>query len=121
MKTALISLKVCMVLMVCLFIWGLYVTLKDDVKEWCKKKYDAHKEKREIVKKAKTSQSVKNPYIEKFYEARSRGDSLAMEHALLECRNNCKQANGYCLTEIFCPECPFGDMPVMSGRQGMSL
>ena len=31
--------------------------------------------------------------------------------------NSCPVANTNCLREVFCPECPFGWLPVVGGRQ----
>jgi len=31
--------------------------------------------------------------------------------------DSCPVANTHCLHELFCPECPFGWLPVIGGRQ----
>lgn len=54
-----------------------------------------------------------------YYTALKNKDPEAMEYALLKVKKNCSQSNTNCLTEVFCPECPFGGLPVMSGRSGM--
>lgn len=46
-------------------------------------------------------------------------DRDGMLAALEECKANCSGANSWCLTEMFCPECPIAGMPVQSGRAGM--
>lgn len=58
-------------------------------------------------------------YLYEFEQTRINKDPDTMEWALREAKNHCKQANSLCLDEIFCPECPFGGLTVVSGRAGL--
>lgn len=58
-------------------------------------------------------------YLHEFEQAKANKDLDAMERALVGAKNHCRNANSYCLDEVFCPECPFGGLPVQSGRSGL--
>lgn len=81
------------------------------------------KKKEVVVKKPskakKVDRSYGNPYLKKYYRALEKKDRDGMLAALEECKANCSGVNSWCLTEMFCPECPIAGMPVQSGRAGM--
>lgn len=59
--------------------------------------------------------------LQEYYDALERGDRKGMEVALIKNANTCPSRNGYCLTEVFCPDCPLanGGLSVQSARYGM--
>ena len=46
--------------------------------------------------------------------AKDMGDSVEMCRLLREYRKNCPHANSYCLSEVYCPECPYCELDVRS-------
>lgn len=56
-----------------------------------------------------------NP-MQGYFDALNRGDEEEMKRQLYAYANNCPNRNSNCLSEVFCPECPFGGLDVTSGR-----
>ncbi len=90
-------------------------------KNYHKELYNQPEKPKKLVKKEPkpVDRSFGNPYLKRYYDALDAGDKEGMMQALLDCKANCSAANSWCLTEMFCPECPFCGLPVMSGRQGL--
>lgn len=59
--------------------------------------------------------------LQEYYDALERGDRKGMEAALIKNADTCPSRNGYCLTDVFCPDCPLanGGLSVQSAQYGM--
>lgn len=54
-----------------------------------------------------------------FHKAITDGDAAKAEKELRCFAENCTSRNSYCLSELFCPECPLsGEMPVQNYKYG---
>ena len=51
--------------------------------------------------------SPSKDFMRRWNLARDMGDAVGMNKLMYEYRAKCPQANSYCLTEVFCPECPY--------------
>lgn len=71
--------------------------------------------------KQKKPERRTNPNLEKYYQAIEDNDEEAAYNALIANAKSCRCRNSYCLTEVFCPECPLekGGIYVQSGRNGV--
>lgn len=72
-----------------------------------------------IKPKEKKPERRTNPNLEKYYQAIEDNDGEAAYNALIANAKSCRCKNSYCLTEVFCPECPLekGGIYVQSYRQ----
>lgn len=60
-------------------------------------------------------------FMQRWNLARDMGDAVEMGKLLQEYRKNCPHANSYCLTEVFCPECPCCNLDVRSVIKNVTL
>lgn len=58
--------------------------------------------------------SLESDFMRRWNNARDMGDAVQMSKLLKEYRDNCSHANSYCLTEVYCPECPYCGLEVIS-------
>lgn len=71
--------------------------------------------------KQKKPERRTNPNLEKYYQAIEDNDEEAAYNALIANAKSCRCRNSYCLTEVFCPECPLekGGIYVQSDMNGL--
>lgn len=60
--------------------------------------------------KGKNKEKTTNDYVQDFLTAKDKNDPEKMKESLLKAKEICPNNNSHCLTEVFCPECPFGGM-----------
>lgn len=70
-----------------------------------------------VVIRKKRNEVIAEPKLKKYYRAIKRKNIEAARRELTSYANRCPAKNSRCLHEIFCPECPFGGLPVRSSRR----
>lgn len=70
-----------------------------------------------VVIRKKRNRVIAEPKLKKYYRAIKRKNIEAAKRELTNYANRCPAKNSRCLHEIFCPECPFGGLPVRSSRR----
>lgn len=70
-----------------------------------------------VVIRKKRNRVIAEPKLKKYYRAIKRKNIEAAKRELTNYANRCPAKNSRCLHEVFCPECPFGGLPVRSSRR----
>lgn len=70
-----------------------------------------------VVIRKKRNGVIAEPKLKKYKQALKRGDIDTAKAELIKYADNCPAKNTRCLHEVFCPECPFGGLPVRSSRR----
>lgn len=81
---------------------------------------EEEEEKKEKPIKDKPKIGHLPPHLAEYYEAIERGDREGAVEAIKKNAEECPSRHGYCLSEVFCPECPLanGGLAVRSAREG---
>lgn len=95
-------------------VWNFWDPVEDEEQQDPKEK--STKEKSQERKQEKTIL----PHLSEYYAAIDRGDREAAIEAIKKNVEECPSRHGYCLSEVFCPECPLanGGLSVGSAREG---
>lgn len=77
------------------------------------------KEDKKRLKEEKKNRSTLPEHLQEYYRALDHKDNDGMLEALEKNAASCPSRNSYCLTEVFCPECPLanGGLSVQSCRK----
>lgn len=70
--------------------------------------------KRHVTFERPTRVNPSKDFMSRWNLARDMGDAVEMSKLLKEFRDNCPHANSYCLSEVYCPECPYCGLAVIS-------
>ena len=70
-----------------------------------------------VVIRKKRNGVIAEPKLKKYYREKKKKNIEAAKAELTTYANRCPTRNSRCLHEVFCPECPFGGLPVRSSRR----